>query len=744
MKVLLLWVISIHFVFPDILQGIAIQDSVITGRVLDEQTLDPVPGAHVYTEGMNNGTVTGEDGSFVILFYHGSNRLVFSHVGFRNSILELTNIEFDSTYTVYLAPVPIRNDDIIITAGRMNMRYSGIYSDTKTRAVEDHMRSVPGLDMVTRANFAKDPVIRGLRDSRVDVMIDGMRLTAACVDGMDPATAYIESDNLQAIEINRGQENQSLTSTAPGGSVNFAMARPLLNSGLSGSAETGYQAVSSQRSAAVSFMYGDETWAFRLSGTYRNAGDLQPGNGPRIPGSGLEKGNVYTAILYQPKENHRFNMRYIGDFAGEIGYPMLLMDTRRADAHIAGLEYYWANPTNLINSVTTNIYLNRVEHWMDDYGRDVGQRDVMRNMYMPMYGETTTAGFSTEFGASTGSHLMNLKFEAYSISAFADMLMEHTDPNIRDMYLVNVGDVSQRNGLMGTAYRYFTDNNWILGVNARAEIGFNRIREASAIATYQAEYPGLSSLEPIDIGYSFGISAEKRLTEKLSASARISDGKRLPGHLERYGYYIYQPLDGFFYYGNPGLRPERSSQAEFFITFGSEFSRVNGSTSVWYNRMENYIAGKRMDSNFKRYENMGMATLTGFEADLSVRLASKWSSGATFSFVYGNHNELNEPLPMIPPLKGSVSIQRESEIVSFESRFRWAAAQKRVAEQNSHETRTGGHTLWDVLARVHLTDYLTLQFGAENLLNTHYTDHLSVNSMPGAGRNIYGSIRVFF
>ena len=739
MKILHIFIVLFFFTVSAVFGS---DDKIINGTVLDSESGEPVPGAHLYFLGYQNGTVTGPDGTFDIAVPAGVNILVISHIGYRDSFLDISDAGFHSTLTVYLQPLQIQSDDIIITAGRMQMHYSGIYSNSKTRAVEDHMTSISGLDMVTRANFAKDPVIRGLRDGRVNVLIDGMRLTPACVDGMDPATAYVEADNLQSIEISRGQEAYPLSSTAPGGAVNFTMAQPILNTGFTGSIETGYHTVSDQQMGQAAFAYGGENLAVRISGTYRNAGDLRTGNGTRIGDSGLEKGNIFTSVLYKPAENHQFNLRYIGDFAGKIGYPMLLMDTRRADAHIAGLRHTWSNPSNRINSLTSNLYINRVEHWMDDFDRDVTKRDVMKNMYMPMYGETLTAGLTSELNASINSHFLNLKFEAFSIDAFADMLMEHVNPEIRDMYLVNLGDVSQRNASISAAYQYFAGNGWILGGNVQAELGSNRLEEESAVNTYRAEYPGLGNLEPTDAVYSIGLSAEKEITERFQTGVRISDGYRLPDHMERYGYYVYQPLDGFFYHGNPGLKTERSSQAELFVTFGNERTRLSGNTSFWVNRMDNYIAGNRFDDLFKRYENMGVAVLTGFETDLNVQITGRWTSGASVSYVLGQHNKLDEPLPMIPPLKGTLFIQRQSDNVSVESRLRWAASQNRIAEQNSLETRTGGYALWDLFASTRITESLSLQAGFENVLNTFYTDHLSVNSMPGAGRNIYVSLRI--
>ena len=719
-------------------------ESTFSGILIDSVSDEPVQGAHLYFEGIGNGTVSDNNGEFSLAFPADEATLIISHVAYTQVRTKIFKESTESDQVILLQPVRLGSNELIVSAGRFTQAWSGIYSSAKTRPVEDHMASISGLDMVSRANFAKDPVIRGLRDGRVNVMIDGMRMTPACVDGMDPVTAYVEADNLQSIQITRGQEAHPIASTAPGGTVNFAMARPILNSGFSGSAESGYHSVSNQHLVQSALLYGEERWAVRLSGTYRHAGDLMSGNHSRIEGSGLEKGNLFTSLLFKPNEYHEFSLRYIGDFASKIGYPKLLMDTRRADAHIAGLEHTWNRSSQRIHSITTNLYINRVEHWMDDYDRDVTAREVMTDMFMPMYGETQTAGITSLLNASSGSHLINLKLDTWSVDAFADMAMEPVNPGLSDMYLVNLGDVSQRNVSVGGSYRYFTNNKWIFGANGQAEAGSNRIRERSAIATYRAEYPGLDDLEPFTLGYLIGLSAEKVISEQFQAGFRVSDGQRLPDHMERYGYYIYQPLDGFFYYGNPALNTERSSQAELFLNIGNDHSRLNGNTSVWVNRMDRYIAGNRIDGLFKRFENMGSAILTGFEADINYRFNPKWMGGLSASYVRGHHNQVDEPLPMIPPLKGSLFLQRESELISFESRLRWAASQNRIAEQNSLETSTGGHTLLDVFTSIQPHHSITLRLGVENILNTFYTDHLSVNAMPGAGRNVQAGIRLLF
>lgn len=721
----------------------------LRGEVRDRETGRALSGAHVIVRGTpccsnqkQTGAVTGVGGSFNLTTDAATRHLQITHVGYRTKRVDASLVTDGSP--IFLEPVTVFSEDILITAGRLPGGYTGLYRDARTRPVEDHLSHIPGMDLVSRANFAKDPVIRGQRDGRITVTIDGMRMTPACVDGMDPLTAYIEPDNLQAVEISRGQDAREGTASGTGGSVNFAMARPVLNTGTSATLESGYHSVSSQHLLQGGVSHGAERWAFRVSGTYRNAGDFRTGSGETMGGSGLEKGNIYSALLMRPDEDHTLSLRYIGDFAGFIGYPRLLMDTRRADAHIAGLEHLWDRPGARIHTIRTDVYMNRVTHWMDDYGRDVNRRDVMPDMFMPMYGETMTAGIATEMDASSGNRTVQFQLEAWNVTAFADMLMEHVDPGVRNMYLVNLGDVSQRNALAAVRYRSYMDGGWTLGGRIQLEGSLNRIREESAVATYRAEYPGMTTLEPAEIGYIGALQAEKLLRTGLSGGLRISHGTRLPDHLERYGYYIYQPMDGFFYIGNPELKPERSSQAEGFFTLGDDRSRWSGHTSVWVNRMDRYIAGRRADDLFKRYDNMGRAVLTGFELELDLRISDRWRTGGAASKVIGHHSALNEPLPMIPPLKGHGYLRMKSQRVSLEGRVRWAVSQNRIASVNSQETRTPGHALFDLHMSAPITDYVRLRGGIENIGNRHYLDHLSVNELPGTGRNIYVTLRLTY
>jgi len=716
----------------------------LEGVVLSTDNYTPVPGAHIFTEDYSNGSISDENGRFHLMINSSIDQLIVSHISFETKRLSVDTSKEFTFYEIMMDPIRQNmQGELIIKSGRIQPVSSGIYSDVKTRPVEDHLHHIPGLNLISRANFAKDPVIRGLRDGRVDVLIDGMRMTPACVDGMDPLTAYVESDNLQSIEVERGHSSKGASASASGGALNFQMATPALHTGLEVGLEAGYQSVSSQQVYQGMISYGDHNWGVRVSGTYRNADDMIAGKGRKVSGSSFEKGNIYTSVVYEPSESHHFGLQYIGDFAGNIGYPALIMDTQRADAHLLGIEHSWNSPISYMPKIKTRIYANTVSHTMNDYSRNVADRDVMRNMYMPMSGETYTYGINTTAALLNGRHLLDIKAETYLLEAFADMWMHHTSPDVSDMYLVNLGDIQNWNSSISAGYTFFLDNGWRLGGDVRLEAGLNRIREKSAISTYRAEYPDLDDLNPSEIVHLAGMNAEKDFSDRFTAGMRISDGYRMPGHNERYGYYVYQPLDGYFYIGNPGLKPERSSQAELFITYGGVSSILRGNTAIWINRMDNYISGNRYgyDSIFKKYQNMGVALLYGTETEFNLSPHVNWDVRAGISYVFGYHNEVNDPLPMIPPLRGSVSVRKAGLLFDIEAHLRWSASQARIAAVNSYETRTPGYAITDLFARSNISDSIILQIGLENILDNYFTDHLNVNSLPNPGRNFQFSIR---
>lgn len=718
--------------------------SMVHGHVYDAVTGEDLVGAHARLTGRTDGAASDVSGRFVLTVPEGEHVLRVSHVGYRIVQRPVSGKEKSDTLHIAMHPELLPGEELHVSAGRSPAAYSGLYSDVKTRPVEDHLKDISGVDLISRTNFARDPVIRGQRNGRVEVLIDGMRMAPACVDGMDPLTAYLEADNLESIQITRGSGEENATAGTTGGGINFQLASPPESTGLSGSVESGYHSVSGQNAWQTQIGYGREDWGVRLSGSYRKAGDMKAGSGERIDGSSLRKGNLYLAGSWRPARNRTVEGRYVGDFAGFIGYPALLMDTRRADAHLAGLSYEWSQPFQNVVSLKGTLYTSQVVHRMDDYRRDPSTRSVMKDMYMPMSGQTRTAGIRTEMMLLPGSAILSLKLESWFQEAVGEMRMIPTDPSLSEMEVTNLGNVITHHTRLSADYTHIFETGWRVGGNLQAEAGVNRLEDSSARAIYRAELPSITDLDPVDVTWVASARIERDISSGWTVGGRLAHGTRQPDHMERYGYYIYQPMDGYFYLGNPGLKPEQSSQGELFLLLGRSGSEVSGRVAFWANYLDDYIRGERIDTGFKRMANMGEALLFGAEAELEVRLSDFWGVNTQLAWTRGQHLELGEPLPMIPPLKGTLRLFWQLGTPEVEGRVRWATAQTRTASRNHLEEKTAGYAMIDIYVRYPVLDQLRIQIGVENILDGYHTDHLSVNSFPEPGRNLQASLKWSF
>lgn len=69
----------------------------ISGRVIDAETLSPIPNSHVYISGTTFGTLTNEDGKFELNgLTLGRHTLVISHVGYELVPVDITIIDKDA------------------------------------------------------------------------------------------------------------------------------------------------------------------------------------------------------------------------------------------------------------------------------------------------------------------------------------------------------------------------------------------------------------------------------------------------------------------------------------------------------------------------------------------------------------------------------------------------------------------------------------------------------------------------
>ncbi len=704
--------------------------SIIQGRVTSQADGTPVPLTNINVLGSLRGTACDTAGMFELTLPAGEYQLKFSAMGFRSKIYSL-NVGRHKTepLSILLEPAIIEFSDEIVVSGEKLLDKI----DDWLNSTDDILQKEESVSMIRRANFALEPSLRGMSAGRIGVVVDGMKIFSACVDRMDPVTAYVEVENLQKMDVYKGSFDMTKAASI-GGTINMVTKKPDFNRPFGMQAETGYESISQLRRFRSELNYASKSFAARATFSIKKSDDYFAGGKAPIMNSGYQKNNYKLDFVNRFGLRHLLEFSFIGDNAGDIGYPALLMDARKTKSQIYRLEHKWNSPFPGFQSLNSMFYFNRIEHWMDDFQRDVTRRSVMPNMYMPMFGKTKTLGFIEEFKFTRPNHLLKVILDVYRLAAFADMKMISIFPQVSDMYVLNIGDAILYNTAVVLDYHWMLSRRWRWRSNLRVDDSNRDIRDENGRRLLSGFW-NTGDIKQTYAAFSASAAIEYGITKNQTLQLALAQSERLPTHSENYGFYLYNYTDGYFYTGNPLLQPERSCQAE--IVFERTTAAAQFRLNTYFNNIQNYISGLVQYDEFKVYSNISSAYIAGLEVTGKVKLGGSLLLNAAAAYSYGQNREFNEPLPYIPPFEGGVSLQysRGSSWFSADSRF--GSAQKRFASQTTLEDATDAFIILNLRSRIQLGDFLQIKLGVENAFDRFYHEHLSINNLPGRGRNFY-------
>ena len=704
------------------------------GRIVDATTGEPLPDVMVVA---SPGSVTSTSDS-AWFFSIGSllsegplddeHALRFFIIGHQSHTVHI-KAESADTLLIRLPRKVIEMKDEVVVYSERTSYHHGVA--TKSTSTDEALHGIAGVEMVRRANFALEPTLRGAQPQQTSIVIDGMKIFTACVDRMDPVTSYIEKENLQKLEIFKGGFDLS-KSQAVGGTVNLISKKPSFGRPLSGYVELGYESTSNHRFSRNVLNYTRTNMALRTSFSYRQAGNFKPGGRGAVANTQYAKYN-FKIDAAKIGKTHRFDFGLIGDNAWDIGYPALLMDARKAQLNLYSGEHTWTPVRGPLHQAKTRLYFSRVDHWMDDADRDVGRREVMRDMHMPMFGKTRTWGLLENLLFARPEQTLELVLDFYYLRSFADMRMSSVFPDVLPMYLLNLGDVS-RHHFAGAA-----DYNRVLSTKLQWKTGLRLDLASQAIhdGMGQRQLAAAWNTRLLDNQYlspSLSTALEYTIRPHTRLKLAVAHSSRLPTQLETYGFFLFNPADGYFYTGNPQLKSERSRQIELGVAYDKQHRQLN--VSLYYNQMSDYITGIMQESIFKNYANIARAYIYGAELNAALPLSTKLRLDFIASYNYGHNSDFDEPLPLIAPLESRVELNYNAARYDLLLAARFVSGQTRVANKTTLEDATPSFAIYDAHLHRQFSNNINLRLSIENVTDHYYHEHLSVANFPNPGRNI--------
>jgi iron complex outermembrane receptor protein len=645
------------------------------------------------------------------------------------------NADSQKTFVVHLYPLPIQYGGIVVT---------GEHHDSHVHELQESMHTLRGKDLqrelgqtlaVTLGNETgiairsmgpapARPVIRGLGGDRIQIMEDGAKTNDLSATSPDHAVT-VEPFTIERIEVLRGPIILLHTPTTIGGLVSIVRDEipPVVPARVNGSIGVFGETANSGKlaSAVVSVPYGNMVARGEVS--RRSAADI------RTPVGILNNSSTGTT-------SYSLGASHAGAW-GLVGASYREYDTEYG---VPG-GFVGAHPNGVDITLFRQAYAAKTRWRLESSAIEDVLVEVNRTYYR-----------HKEF-ESNG--LIGAEFRVTNISGRTEIIHKELGPFDEGTWGVSFEARNFEVGGFVFTPRTSSIHTALFGVESFSSGPFDF--QLGGRLNLDRFRPGRDDpsarighiRERRFVTFSFALSSVYHATEELYLGGSISRSSRVPTieelysegpHLAAYSYEV----------GNPDLRNEHGLGLELFCSYRLPWITVTATGFLF--DLPSYIITRNTGmTNFATLLPIYAAssipvTLRGFEAQLEWKLTDEFSASTTFSYTHGRFPGAGEPLPSIPPMRGSVGMAYSGSVVSLGASVQFSGPQHRV---DVFEQPTAGYAILGVHAQYGVaTDWLAhnISLSVDNIFDKEYRNHLSrVKSiMPEAGRNLRIIYRVLF
>lgn len=297
--------------------GISAAQSTITGRVLNENTNEPLIGANVYIAKLDKGSITDLDGGFILEnLPRGSYDLLISSIGFSSSTLTI-QIPITETLEIKLAPTAIEMEEVIISTPFHQLQSENIMRVERATLeklgrkgavnLADGITQISGVESITTGSGIGKPVIRGLSSNRVLVYTQGVRLENQQFG--DEHGLGVSGSGIESVEVIKGPASLLYGSDALGGVLYLNPEKYASPNSTEVDAGATYFSNTIGVEANAGVKTSAEKFKYLLRANYASHSDYKTGGGQRVFNSRFNEVDLKTGIGFRNK-GYKGDLRY--------------------------------------------------------------------------------------------------------------------------------------------------------------------------------------------------------------------------------------------------------------------------------------------------------------------------------------------------------------------------------------------------------------------------------------------------
>lgn len=648
------------------------------------------------------------------------------------------------------------------------------------------LRMMPGANLNKNGELTGIAQYRGMYGDRINISINGSRISSAGPNAMDAPLHYAPVAILESLTVQRGIAPVSSGQETIGGSMEAKThSGNFTNSGdfsLAGRVYTGLQTINSGNVASAALAIANDTHLFSTSLMTESADDAEFAGGNITP-SEYERERIDLRYGYQDSRQ-QFSVSVAMNNTGNAGTPALPMDIQSIDGKHLDLDYRREMGSfNLVSSFS----LNNIEHWMTNFHLRRPPQDNMMTAgamrFRQTFAASDNASFSLQLEQPLENGLRRFGVDGHWSGHDADI----SNPNAMMFGINNFSDVER--DIVGI----FLEQEISIGSKVGLEAGLriNQVSMDAGNVGANLNPMGMMMGMPVMMDNMAAMLANRfnnqqlaqddtnvdwftRLSVETSAATTWYMGAarkmRAPSYQERY---LWLPMesagglaDGITYIGNVALDSETSHEVEAGFDYNSAGFAFY--PRVFYKKVDDYIQGTpATDTTANQFAmmmvNMGMgspnplqfnnvdARLYGVDLESRYQINERLSLQANLSMVRGERRDIDDNLYRIAPDNFLLALNWTGGNWSASLENITYAGQDRISATN-RELTTGGYSLLNLNTRFYPQENLEIGLGINNMLDREYRDHLAGynrafnpdialrDRLPGLGRNLYGRL----
>lgn len=739
---------------------------IIKGTITDKQNNKPLIGANLILDRTGYATTSDKSGNFIIRgIPEGQYELKVSYVGYQSLSEEISLTQTDIVQLeVSMSSTPINLGEVLVTSTKkgklerevalpMEVITKNKLEEIPYQTISDALRSEPGLTLMRDGIWSTSLNIRGLSRQNVVTLVDGSRIETAT--NVAAGMSLIDLDDVERIEVIKGGASSLYGTGATGGVVSIQTTTPVYSDDFlfNGSLLSSYSSVNKGTKGNISLSASNSNWFLNFSGTMRNASNTETPEGA-LDNSQFKDNNISLVAGVVPLENHELKINYQRFDAKDVGIPGGAPFPATAKAtypselrEMYSVEYKMQNLLPSLMTLTGKYFHQLIERRVELIPNP--------NAIVNTAADHTMNGFQLQsdwylsetnrliFGIDGWQREYNGMRTKY-IKPKNQFVIDSPVPNsiYKSLGIFSQDELSilndKLNVTLGGRYDFINVSND--KTNNPNYIIVNGIRNDNPPLITDASYP---ESENDDKSWSANLGLLFHATEKLDLTLNLAHAFRSPTLEERYQYI---DLGGTVYLGNINLEPEKSNSIDLGFRYWGDLFSVK--TNLFMNNFTDLVADQydSADSLYRK-QNIGEASLYGFEISTEVNPVDKIVAYATTSYVRGEDTGNNTNLAEIPPLNGIIGIKSPvADLFNVDLNANYAGDQNNTAVG---EMRTGGYTIYNLYLnsfpiKIGFAE-LKLFVGVENIFDRTYRNHLSTNRGLIAlepGRNIFAKIKL--